>query len=123
MPAQTGPDLILFNGVIYTGAGFDADQPQMVEAMAIRQGKVLAIGKTSEVMGLARSNTHLHDLDSSGTGTVVFPGFNDAHTHLGAAGQTRLNLDLAGAKSLDDMLTKIAIFADAQADGHWITGG
>ena len=122
-PAQTGPDLILFDGVIYIGSGFDTDQPEIVEAIAIRGGKVLAIGKTSEVMRLARSNTHLHDLDSAGTGTIMFPGFNDAHTHLGGAGQTKLNLDLAGVKSLDDMLTKIAIFADAQADAHWITGG
>ena len=42
---------------------------------------------------------------------------------MGEGGQTRLNLDLAGVKSLDDMLTKIAVFAEPLADGHWITGG
>ena len=123
MPARTGPDLILFDGLIYTGVGFAEDKPEVVQAIAIGGGKVLATGKTSEVLRLAGPNTHLHDLDSATTGTIVFPGFNDAHTHLGEAGQTKLNLDLAGVKSLDDMLTKIAIFAEPLADGHWITGG
>ena len=123
MPAHTGADLILFNGVIYTGVGFAEDKPEVVQAIAIGGGKVLAAGKTSDVLRLAGPNTHLHDLNSAANGTFVFPGFNDAHTHLGSAGQTKLNLDVSGAKSLDDMLTKIAVFADAQADGHWITGG
>ena len=123
MPTRTGPDLILFDGVIYTGVGFADDKPEVVQAIAIGGGKVLAAGKTGEVLRLAGPNTRLHDLDSATTGTIVFPGFNDAHTHLGGAGQTKLNLDLAGVKSLDDMLTKIAIFAEPLADGHWITGG
>ena len=43
------PDLILINGIIYTGAGFDEDKPQVVQAMAIGGGKVLAVGKNEEV--------------------------------------------------------------------------
>ena len=117
------PDLILINGIIYTGAGFDEDKPQVVQAMAIGGGKVLAVGKNEEVTRLAGPNTRLRDLDAATTSTFIFPGFNDAHTHLGEGGQTRLNLDLAGVKSLDDMLTKIAVFAEPLADGHWITGG
>ena len=43
--AQTvKPDLILFDGVIYTGVGFDDDKPQVVSAIAIGGGKVLAVG-------------------------------------------------------------------------------
>jgi len=124
VPARSAkPDLIFFNGIIYTGAGFAEDQPQVVQAIAIGHGKVLAIGTTTDVMRLAGPNTHLRDLDSAATGTFLLPGFNDAHTHLGEGGQTKLNLDLAGVKSLDDMLTKIAVFAEPLADGHWITGG
>jgi predicted amidohydrolase YtcJ len=117
------PDLILMNGIIYTGAGFAEDRPQVVQAVAIGRGKVLAVGRNEEITRMAGSKTRLRDLDSAGTGTFIFPGFNDAHTHLGGAGQTRLNLDLAGAKSLDDMLTRIAVFAEPLADAHWITGG
>src|SRR5579863_4929707 len=122
-PSQTAPDLIFFNGIIYTGAGFGEDQPQVVQAMAVRGGTVVAIGKNDEITRLAGPNTHLRDLDSAGNSTFVFPGFNDAHTHLGEGGQTALNLDLAGVKSLDDVLTRIAVFTQPLADGHWITGG
>ena len=117
------PDIIFINGIIYTGEGFAEDRPQVVQAMAIGGGRVLAVGTNDEVSRLAGPNTRLHDLDSRSTGTAVFPGFNDAHTHLGEGGQTKLNLDLAGVRSLDDMLTKIAVFAEPLADAHWITGG
>ena len=122
-PGKATPDLIVFNGIIYTGAGMAEDQPQVVQAMAIRGGKVIAIGKSDEITRLAGAGTHLRDLRSTSSNTFIFPGFNDAHTHLGEGGQTALNLDLAGVRSLDDMLTKIAVFAQPLADGHWITGG
>jgi hypothetical protein len=53
----------------------------------------------------------------------VFSGFNDAHTHLGEAGQLKLNLDLAGVESLAAMLAKIADYAKAEPAGHWLVGG
>jgi predicted amidohydrolase YtcJ len=121
--AMNKPDLIFFNGIIYTGEGFAEDQPQVVQAMAVRGGKVVAIGKNDDIMRLAGRGTRLRDLNSAATSTFLFPGFNDAHTHLGEGGQTRLNLDLGGVKSLEEMLTKIAMFAQPLADAHWITGG
>ncbi len=114
------PDDILFDGVIYTGAGLNEDKPQIVRAIAVGGGKILAIGNTAEITRLAGHHTHLHDL---GTGTFIFPGFNDAHAHLGEGGQTRLNLDLFGVKSLPDMLSRIQAFAQQSPQGHWITGG
>src|SRR6266702_2844551 len=59
--ATTHPDLIFFNGVIYTGAGFAEDHPEVVQAIAIRAGKVVAIGKNEEIMRLAGPGTHLRD--------------------------------------------------------------
>jgi predicted amidohydrolase YtcJ len=120
---STVPDVIFFNAVIYTGEGFSTDKPQTVQAMAIGSGKVLAVGTTSEIKKLAGPHTRLRDLDSAKTGTFIFPGFNDAHVHLGAAGQTKLNIDLTGVKSLDEMLAQIAAFAKDQPHGHWLTGG
>jgi predicted amidohydrolase YtcJ len=121
--AVAAPDVILFNGVIYTGAGFAEEKPQVVQAMAIGGGKVLAIGTNNEISRLAASHTRLVDLNSAAAGTFVFPGFNDAHTHLGGAGQTRLNLDLMGVKSLAEMQAKTQAFAAQLPEGHWITGG
>lgn len=117
------PEHIFFNGVIYTGVGFAQDNPQIVQAMAIGGGKVLAVGSNAEISHLAGPKTALHDLDSAHTHVVVFPGLNDAHTHLGGAGQTKLNVDLTGVGSLDEMLAKIKSFADAAPAGHWLTGG
>ena len=65
----------------------------------------------------------LRDLHSTNTSTFIFPGFNDAHTHLGGAGRTKLNVDLTGVKSLADMLAKIKSAAYAAPAGHWLTGG
>jgi predicted amidohydrolase YtcJ len=117
------PEVIFFDGVIYTGEGLAEDKPQTVEAIAIGGGKVLAVGTNDEITRLAGPNTRLRDINSANTSTFMFPGFNDAHVHLGSAGQTKLNVDLTGVKSLDEMLKKIAAFAKDQPAGHWLTGG
>jgi hypothetical protein len=125
-PAQAAhvtPDDLFFNGVIYTGVGFAEDNPQIVEAIAIGAGKVLAVGTTAEVSRLAGPKTHMHDLATARTHVYLFPGFNDAHTHLGGAGRTKLNVDLTGVKSLADVLAQIKSAAEAASAGHWLTGG
>jgi predicted amidohydrolase YtcJ len=117
------PDLIFFDGTIYTGVGFSEDKPQTVQAMAIGGGKVLAVGTTEAITRLAGPKTRLRDLKGEGAGTFVFPGFNDAHTHLGSAGQTKLNVDLTGVESLAAMLAKIDALSKNAPAGHWLTGG
>jgi hypothetical protein len=119
LPVQ--PEMIFVNGVIYTGEGFDRDKPRTVEALAVGGGKVIAVGTTADIQRLAGPKTVVRDL--KGSGTVVFPGFNDAHTHLGSAGQTKLNVDLTGVSSLEAMLKKIQEYATKAAPGHWLTGG
>ena len=115
--------MILYNGVIYTGEGFAEDKPQTVEAMAVSNGKVTATGKTDAIKHLAGPRTVLRDLNSTRTGVYVFPGFNDAHTHLGSAGSTKLNVDLTGVKSLAEMLNRIAAYAKSAPAGQWLIGG
>lgn len=124
-PLQRGaaPDLILYRGRIYTGNGLNEGAPETVSALAIREGIVMRTGSDEAVKRLAGPRTRLVDLDSVHTGAVVFPGFNDAHTHLGDGGRTRLNVDLTGTKSLSEMLEKVRGFAKAAPQGHWLTGG
>jgi predicted amidohydrolase YtcJ len=117
------PEVIFFNGVIYTGVGLAEDKPDTVQAMAIGGGKVLAVGTTEEITRLAGPKTRLTDLNTANTSTYVFPGFNDAHVHLGDAGHTKLNVDLTGVKSLAAMLTMVQAFAKDAPAGHWLTGG
>ncbi|HTX75092.1 MAG TPA: amidohydrolase [Terracidiphilus sp.] len=123
-PAISGvPDLIYFNGVIYTGNGFAEDKPETVEAIAIANGKVLAVGTTEEITKLAGPHTALRDLDSRNTSNFIFPGFNDAHVHLADAGETKLNVDLTGVKSLAEMMNKVEAYAQKSPPGHWLVGG
>jgi len=120
---DTVPDLIIFNGVIYTGAGFAEDKPRTVQAMAIGGGKMLAVGTNEKILKLAGPKTLLRDLNTAKTRIFIFPGFNDAHTHLGEAGHLQLNLDLTGISSLSAMLARVKSFAQAAPSGQWITGG
>jgi predicted amidohydrolase YtcJ len=91
--------------------------------MAIGGGKVLAVGTNHEVTRLAGPKTRLRDLDTATTSTFIFPGFNDAHTHLAFAGMTKLNVDLTGTPSLAAMLAKVQDYAGKSPDGHWLVGG
>ena len=55
-------------------------------------------------------------------GKTVLPGFVDAHGHLLELGFGALTLDLAGTKSLDEALAKIAAYAAANPERKWILG-
>jgi predicted amidohydrolase YtcJ len=121
--AAEPPEIIFFNGIIYTGVGLAEDNPQTVQAMALAGGKIIAVGTNTEIKRLTGAKTMLRNLNAGESGTIVFPGFNDAHTHLGSAGQTKLNVDLTGVKSLGEMLAKVKVSADAAPAGHWLTGG
>jgi predicted amidohydrolase YtcJ len=121
--ADTVPEVIFFNAVIYTGVGFAEDKPQTVQAMAIGGGKVLAVGTNEEITRLAGPKTQVRDLNSVRSSTFIFPGFNDAHVHLSSAGRTKLNVDLTGVKTLAAMLAKVKGFADEAPADHWLTGG
>ncbi|MGI8639050.1 MAG: amidohydrolase [Pyrinomonadaceae bacterium] len=70
---QTTPELILYNGKIFTS---DTKQPN-AEAIAIRGERILAVGSNEEIKKLAGAKTRLINLQMR----VVTPGFNDAHFH------------------------------------------
>jgi predicted amidohydrolase YtcJ len=113
------PDVILYHGVILTGEGLAEGKPKLVSAIAIANGTVIASGLDVEIRKLAGSSTRQRDLNSA----FLMPGLNDAHTHLGGAGQTKLNVDLTGSSSLREMLQRIEAKAKESPAGHWLTGG
>jgi predicted amidohydrolase YtcJ len=118
--APTTADTIYFNGNILTGVDLTGPQPQRASAMAIAGGVILAIADTSSIEGQFKSSsTRLIDLH----GAFVMPGFNDAHAHLGSAGQIKLSVDLTGSQSLADMQGRIQKAAASAAAGAWLTGG
>lgn len=83
---QAAPDLILFNGKIFTS---DAARPY-VQALAIRGDRIVATGASARVRALAGRHTKQIDLG----GRTVIPGINDAHNHLDISPPDRIDLNL-----------------------------
>jgi hypothetical protein len=120
---STVPDTIYFHGNILTGTRLkpgDTDPtPGRVSALAIRAGKIVAVGEDAAILALKDSRTQTIDLN----GSFAMPGFNDAHTHMADAGRQRLSVDLDNVPSLAAMLEKVQAYAAKLAPGEWILGG
>ncbi len=108
------PDIIFLNGDIYAGA-----TPARAQAMAIREGRIVAIGSNDDIRKLKGDHTRVVDLG----GHFVMPGFNDAHVHLAYGGREMLQVDLIGVKSLAEMQQRIADHAKTMTSADWIVGG
>jgi predicted amidohydrolase YtcJ len=106
-------DSIFVNGDIYTQA-----KPARAQAMAVREGRIVAVGSNEDVQKLKGSQTKVVDLG----GHFVMPGFNDAHVHLANGGFEKLNVNLVGTKSLQEMQQRIATKVAQAAAGEWIVG-
>jgi len=80
---------------LYKNARIYTNDPQApwASAMLVRGEEILVIGDEDEVSALAEKGTGVVDL----SGHFVMPGFNDAHVHLGSAGQDALAVRLHGA--------------------------
>lgn len=118
-------DEVFLNGDVYTGAvlpympGAKKPAQERVQAIAVKDGRIIAVGSTEDIKKYHGSKTKTVDLG----GRFVMPGINDAHTHLGEAGREKMNVDLVGAKSLEEMKARIAAKVKTAAPGEWIVGG
>lgn len=105
--------------VLVGGRVFLADQAGTVaQAVAIRDGRVLAVGTDDQVRAYAGAETQVVDLQ----GRLVTPGFNDAHIHFGSGGQGLLNVSLLGTTSLAEIERRVAAAAAQAQPGEWILG-
>lgn len=86
------------------------------EAVAVLDGRIIAIGSRAEVEALATKNTRRITIK----GTAL-PGFADAHVHVEGVGEQFERLDLRGL-SKADILAKIAEAAHSSGSGSWIIG-
>ena len=107
-------DLIVTNARIYT---VDENRP-VVDAMAIRGGRVVATGPQRGVMTLRGPNTQVLDLH----GRTVIPGMIDAHVHLLNLGNSLRNVDLVGTNSYDEVVARVVARAKDTPAGTWIVG-
>ncbi len=88
-----------------------------VSAVAVRDGRVVAVGTLDEVRGAGAAGPEL-DLD----GRLVTPAFVDAHLHAVQNGLVAAGLNLHDVRSLDDLLTRVRAYADRHPSRGVILG-
>ena len=111
---QIRPDLVLINGRVHT---MDDTQPT-AEAFAVKYGRFVAVGTTSDVTNLVARNTQVIDAG----GMTVTPGFIDAHSHPAYGGifeLTEVNLDLRSITAIQAALRERA---SNTPPGEWVVG-
>jgi predicted amidohydrolase YtcJ len=109
------PDLVLINGKILT---MDASS-SVAEAIAIRDGQILAVGSSASVKALIGTQTRVFDVADK----TVVPGLIDTHAHFKAAGMTDYVVNMGRAKTVAEALDAIKAFAAKKKPGEWIVGG
>ena len=113
--AQPHADLIIFSANVRT---MDKANPT-AEAVAVGDGRIIAVGKSDDIRKLAGKDTKLIDAK----GRLVLPGFNDAHAHFMAIGNLFSSVDLSTAKTETDVIERLKHFARFLPKGRWILGG
>jgi predicted amidohydrolase YtcJ len=124
-PAQTESkpkaDVIFIHANVYTGIPATSQFSSVLreEAIAVRGGRIQAVGKNAEIEKLKGPQTQVIDLG----GHFVMPGFNDAHLHLADAGLQKLSVNLTGVKTLEEFRQRVLAKVETAKPGEWILGG
>lgn len=105
-------DLISHNGIIYT---LD-DNNNVFEASAIKNGKILALGKSNQILNKYQSENKI-DLQ----GKTVYPGFIDAHCHFLHHGLQSSMVDLSSANSFEEIIEILKASVNKN-EGNWLIG-
>ena len=105
--------MILFNGKIHTIAKYK----EQITAVAIKDGKFIAVGNDSDILAFSGSATKIVDLNKK----RVVPGINDSHIHL-IRGGLNYNLELRwdGVPSLADALRMLKEQVDRTPAPQWV---
>ncbi|MCG1004019.1 MULTISPECIES: amidohydrolase [Halobacterium] len=106
-------DLVLRNGEVHTLG----DAEETYDALAVRDGRVVALANDYDIEFLVGTGTDVLDLD----GGVVLPGFVDAHTHMETVGQYGVHADLRGASGPEEVTERLRARA-AETDDEWVLG-
>jgi predicted amidohydrolase YtcJ len=113
-PSRTAADLVVLGGRIYTA---DGARP-VVDAMAVRGGRVVFVGDAAGARALVGPTTQTLDLD----GRTLIPGMTDAHAHVAGLGASLRNVDLVGTRSYDEVIARVVERARSTPAGEWVIG-
>lgn len=112
-PWSAGPaDLLMLHGKVYTPSGW-------AEAVAIRDGVIVAVGADAEVA--ARRGPATREIDLAGS--AVFPGLHDMHVHVLFAGLEQTQCRLPPGARPDAIAAAVRDCARTAKPGEWILGG
>ncbi len=107
-------DTIVRNGLLWTGAGMTGAPT----ALAIRDGRILAVGSDEDVTDLTGPDTRVIDAQ----GRRVIPGLIDSHIHMVRAGLTwNQNVDWSAVRSIEEGLAAIAAKVASTPPGTWVS--
>jgi len=115
--ARAHAEMLLYHGTIHT---FDAAHP-LAEALAIANGRILAVGVLDELETFTHANTRRIDLQ----GRTLIPGFNDAHIHLWKVGMLltqMIDARPAMTPTIPAIVEAFRARATQTAAGSWLTG-
>jgi predicted amidohydrolase YtcJ len=118
-PEKPAASQAWFNGTILT---MDDKQPS-VEAVFVRDDRIIALGSRVDIDALIDAQTIMHDLD----GATMLPGLVDAHSHFPASGMALFLADLRSppvgqVKSIAQLLERVATQVQNTAEGEWVGG-
>lgn len=108
------PDLILSDGLVTT---MDPARPSAA-ALAVKDGRIIAVGSSSSVEALAGPATVVRRVG----GRRVIPGLNDTHNHLLSMGAVLDEVQLYGARSIDEIKRLVEARVRSAPPGSWILG-
>ena len=109
-------DIVITGGAVWTGLSTGRGQPG---AVAIGDGKILALGDSVEIARYIGSKTEVVRAD----GGLVLPGFADGHTHFINGGFQLASVDLRDAATPQEFVRRLKAYAARLKPGEWITGG
>jgi predicted amidohydrolase YtcJ len=108
-------DLLLVNGHIITVDANDS----ITEAVAIRGGKIVAVGSNAQIRAQFSKGSRVIDLH----GRTATPGLIDAHGHFADGGVKELyNIDLSRTSSIGDVRQKVKEKVASLKSGEWVQG-
>ena len=108
------PNLIFFNGKLHTQ---DENIPHAT-AIALRDGRILAVGDDTEIRALAHDETEIIDLQ----GKRVLPGLTDSHIHFYEWALLLQGIMLEDTGSLAEVQSLVRDAVKRQKSGSWIIG-
>ena len=109
------PEIILYNGICFATRNRARSHAQ---AVAVGNGKILALGSDEDMLNLAGSGTEKIDLG----GRLVVPGFIDTHIHFYEWSLKRQGLKLDDLTHLDALLARVRKATDNRPTDQWIMG-